>query len=175
MKEKAKHNKEWHQKYYIKNKDKIKKYQLENRDKTRKNGKTYRERYKEKIKISNENYRQKHREEIRENSKKYRQNNKEKYNTEYYRKRDLKKKYGIDIIKYNEISKKQKNVCAICVNSEKDKDYKTKIIRQLAVDHNHETGKVRGLLCSKCNKALGLFKDNIEILEKAIKYLKLYE
>jgi hypothetical protein len=45
----------------------------------------------------------------------------------------------------------------------------------LAVDHCHTTGKIRGLLCSKCNPALGAFNDNIEILNSAIKYLKEYE
>ena len=42
----------------------------------------------------------------------------------------------------------------------------------LNVDHCHETGKIRGLLCHNCNRALGLFKDNVEFLERAILYLK---
>jgi hypothetical protein len=42
----------------------------------------------------------------------------------------------------------------------------------LSIDHCHNTGKVRGLLCDHCNKGLGLFKDNIDYLNKAIEYLK---
>lgn len=42
----------------------------------------------------------------------------------------------------------------------------------LVVDHNHETGKVRGLLCHNCNRALGLFKDNPSVLQKTFEYLK---
>ena len=55
-------------------------------------------------------------------------------------------------------------VCQICGNI----DYR----RMLNIDHCHKTGKVRGLLCDSCNKALGLFKDNVESLNKAIEYLK---
>jgi len=40
------------------------------------------------------------------------------------------------------------------------------------VDHNHTTGKVRGILCQQCNQAIGLFKDNIFIIEKAAEYLE---
>lgn len=56
------------------------------------------------------------------------------------------------------------DVCEIC--GEKDPR------RSLAVDHCHTTGKVRGLLCDNCNKALGCFKDSISSLENAIRYLK---
>lgn len=43
---------------------------------------------------------------------------------------------------------------------------------KLHVDHCHQTGKIRGLLCQKCNMALGLLNDSVEILETAIRYLK---
>jgi hypothetical protein len=51
--------------------------------------------------------------------------------------------------------------CTICGKEER-----------LVVDHDHETGKVRGLLCNHCNRGLGHFRDNIEFLEDAIKYLR---
>ena len=73
-------------------------------------------------------------------------------------------KFGITLADYDKMLNNQNGVCAICgkVNLTR---------RRLAVDHNHKTGKVRGLLCGKCNKAIGLFEDNPEILGKAIKYL----
>ena len=61
--------------------------------------------------------------------------------------------------------------CAIC---EKDLDADLDS-RDHHIDHCHETGVIRGVLCSNCNKGLGHFKDNIESLTNAIKYLKRYE
>lgn len=75
------------------------------------------------------------------------------------------KKYKITLSEYEDLSKNQSGLCAIC----------KKICisgRRLSVDHNHETSKVRGLLCMKCNRGLGLFNDNILLLESAINYLK---
>lgn len=60
----------------------------------------------------------------------------------------------------------QDSRCAICRITEEEHG------KYLALDHCHETGQVRGLLCMSCNTALGHFKDNIENLEMAIKYLK---
>lgn len=77
--------------------------------------------------------------------------------------------YGITQEAYDALLAQQNGVCAICGNPE------TVIIRgtlcPLSVDHDHDTGKIRGLLCSTCNAALGLFKDNIENLSNAIDYL----
>lgn len=72
--------------------------------------------------------------------------------------------YGITIEEYNTMLKNQDNKCKIC-NSLKG-------ARNLHIDHCHETGKVRGLLCANCNTGIGNLKDNIELLEKAINYLK---
>ena len=47
--------------------------------------------------------------------------------------------------------------------------------KKKCIDHNHETGKVRGVLCHSCNVALGHFRDDTELIQKAIKYLKKYE
>lgn len=63
----------------------------------------------------------------------------------------------------------QGNKCAICGSEETDK--RRGKLRALAVDHDHETGKVRGLLCGACNKGIGLLKDDAEILRKAAAYL----
>jgi Recombination endonuclease VII len=82
-----------------------------------------------------------------------------------HRNNHLIKKYGITEEKYREISKAQNNACAICKKSELDEKNK------LAVDHDHDSGKVRGLLCRDCNTGIGHFKDNIDLLNMAINYL----
>lgn len=79
----------------------------------------------------------------------------------------IKSKYDISIERYNELLNEQKHLCAICGKKSSDA-----LNRKLAVDHDHETGEVRGLLCGNCNNGLGRFKDDISLLEKAISYLK---
>lgn len=66
----------------------------------------------------------------------------------------------------------QSGLCAICKQGEKRRDNKSGVIRALAQDHDHLTGKLRGLLCSDCNLALGFFQDSIPRMEDAIAYLK---
>lgn len=78
----------------------------------------------------------------------------------------LQKAYGITLDEYNILLKSQGGVCAICGGTESSCDG-----RMLAVDHCHLTGRVRGILCSNCNRALGLFKDSPDTLRSAIKYL----
>jgi len=95
----------------------------------------------------------------------YRRNNRDKIRLDE-RKRLLKKKYGITIIQYNEMFTSQNGECYICGT------HQDKLRRALAVDHSHHTGKVRGLLCDKCNSLLGYENDNIETLKKAIEYLE---
>lgn len=84
--------------------------------------------------------------------------------------RDLKlrRAYGISLQDYNEFSAFCGNVCGICSKP-------CPSGRKLAVDHDHSNGVVRGLLCIKCNKGLGNFCDDVELLEKAINYLKAYK
>lgn len=79
----------------------------------------------------------------------------------------LKYKYGITEKQYDEMLKAQDNKCAICKSS----TTKDKKRHRFMVDHCHVTGVVRGLLCSSCNKAIGLFHDSQDILYAAIKYL----
>lgn len=83
--------------------------------------------------------------------------------------RKLKKAYGITLEQYEELLSKQKGKCSICGIDNNGK-YRNKP-RAFAVDHCHNTGKVRGLLCSDCNTGIGLLKDNVNYLELAIKYL----
>ena len=94
-----------------------------------------------------------------------------KYHAKNQRNNDLQYNHGINEAQYNQILKSQNSVCAICGQPETTiKHNKT---QALAVDHNHKMGKVRGLLCHRCNRALGYFNDNPFLLVKAIKYLQL--
>lgn len=78
----------------------------------------------------------------------------------------LKEAYGITLKTYKNMSSMQDHKCALCSKDVKDNK------KALAVDHCHATGKVRELLCTKCNIGLGYFNDDIELLKKAIKYLR---
>lgn len=73
------------------------------------------------------------------------------------------KKYGIDLRIYTEILESQNGCCAIC--------YGQTTKRTFDVDHCHLTGKVRGLLCSNCNRGLGFLKDDPAVLSNASMYL----
>jgi hypothetical protein len=75
-------------------------------------------------------------------------------NPDYSRRKSLKSECGITLEQYDEMLKAQGGVCAICKKSERTKTNKGEV-RALAVDHDHETGHVRGLLCGRCNRALG--------------------
>ncbi len=79
--------------------------------------------------------------------------------------------FGISIEDYEEMSKAQNHLCAICFNPETSV-HASGTLKTLAIDHDHETGAIRQLLCSRCNRALGGFWDSIEVLSKALEYLK---
>ncbi len=68
--------------------------------------------------------------------------------------------------------KAQGSVCAICGSKETTVNAKNDKIQKLSVDHDHATGKVRGLLCTACNKALGLLSDDLDKILKAHEYLR---
>lgn len=85
---------------------------------------------------------------------------------------NIKKLYGITVEEYDELLKKQGKVCAICGDDEPLVHGRTGKQFRLAVDHCHTTGRVRGLLCQKCNRAIGLLRDNIDLLRKAADYLE---
>lgn len=116
-------------------------------------------------------------------SAKWNKENRERYNDNwrrYYKRNakkrrqhsnDLKKLYGITVEDYEKMLEKQNGGCAICGKSETAKSPVDDSVKRLAVDHNHITGVVRGLLCSTCNNGLGCFKDNISLMKGAIEYL----
>jgi hypothetical protein len=80
--------------------------------------------------------------------------------------RYLKKTYGITLEQYNKLLVEQNYSCYICQKSI------TEFKKRLAVDHNHKTGEIRGLLCMWCNKALGLFHDKIGHFYRASLHLQ---
>jgi hypothetical protein len=79
----------------------------------------------------------------------------------------LKSIYGITMDEYKERLSKQGSVCAICGEKETTIDHRTDKLKALSVDHCHSSGKVRGLLCGRCNLCLGRWQDNIAIMNKA--------
>lgn len=114
----------------------------------------------------------------KESTKKYEKSPKRMESVERYKKSHkglqnrrrgaLSSKYKITEQRYFEILEKQIGLCAICGSDSPGR----RGSKNFAVDHDHTTKGVRGLLCHPCNVMLGLAKDNIEILETAIKYLK---
>jgi len=87
-----------------------------------------------------------------------------------YKDSDLKRYYGIDLLQYSQMFMAQNGKCAICGN-----DYgghRNGVQKALAVDHDHKTGKVRGLLCEPCNQGIGKLKDDYKILRQAADYLE---
>lgn len=88
------------------------------------------------------------------------------------RESDLKRRYGMSLTEYDNLYEKQGGVCAICSNKETAIHSNTGRKKMMSVDHCHKTGEIRGLLCSKCNRGIGYFNDNIDLLNKAIDYLK---
>lgn len=80
------------------------------------------------------------------------------------------KRYGLDEVSYNNVLLLQNKVCAIC---KKPEVYTHKgQLKKLTIDHNHKTGKFRGLLCHHCNLLLGHARDNITTLLAAVEYLR---
>lgn len=72
--------------------------------------------------------------------------------------------YGVSRAEYSEMVAKQNGVCALCGSPSPD--------RALAVDHDHASGGIRGLLCNPCNSGVGMFRDDPELLGRAIAYLE---
>ncbi len=120
---------------------------------------SYYEKYPEKAKLKND--------EQKDNRFKF-------YNSdvgiESSRRAHLKRMFNITLEKYNIMLAEHNGVCAIC--GEPEVYYRNKV---LCVDHDHKTDKIRGLLCNRCNRSLGLLKDDKNLLISAINYLTKYE
>ncbi len=103
------------------------------------------------------------RELYREKARQWHRNNPEKKKDQ-----QLRENFGISLVDYQELLAKQDGKCAICGSATS----KAKSAKYLYVDHDHNTGEIRGLLCNNCNFALGHFNDNVNLLLKAIQYLR---
>lgn len=98
-------------------------------------------------------------------------NARNKYN--YRRQWSLLKKYDIDSNGFEVLWEAFRGKCGICnIELKRPIPARGQPLNVVVIDHNHITGNLRGLLCNGCNKGLGLFKDNIESLHNAIKWLE---
>ena len=110
---------------------------------------------------------------VRANAEKVNANNRKRYQSltpEEKKKRNRAQQvalYGLTLEAYDAMIEKQNSVCALCgcpeTNPKKG---------NLCIDHCHNTGKVRALLCDRCNRGIGAFGDNLDLLEKAVIYLQ---
>lgn len=122
----------------------------------------------------NRKWKQKNRQRVADSMKKWRQKNREKINAyqrqnrhkyrTYHRRFWLNRKYGIALGDFNAMLLAQGMLCALCRKS-------CATGEALCVDHSHETGKVRGLLCRKCNTGIGLFYEDPRLLRRAEAYI----
>ena len=114
----------------------------------------------EKSKAIKERYLKSHPDRIRKKNRAWRDRTPSKQSL-YKRTARIKKKFGVTIEEFELFRQSQGDCCAICDTTEK-----------IFVDHNHKTGKLRGVLCSHCNSMIGFARENIAVLEKAIAYIR---
>jgi len=140
-----------------------KKYRKENAEKRKKQAKQYYEENHKRIHKYQKQYREDNREQIRERDSQYYKENIEAIK-EYSRKWHLKDKFNLSHEDWLKIWNNQNGKCAIC-----------KIVfptpSDACVDHDHKTGKIRGLLCIKCNAGIGYLNDDPKITSMATEYL----
>lgn len=132
----------------------MRKWRAQNKEKNAEYQKEY---YKE--------YRKKNAEKLADQNKKWREANKEQDALVMLKAR-LKRKYNLSIEEYETLIESQNNSCKVCGTHARNN-----IKGKLYIDHCHTTGKVRGLLCMKCNSALGLLNDDKELLQNLLDYL----
>lgn len=116
---------------------------------------------KEKFAAKSKAWREANPEKAKENRRRHYEENREKA-LEYSRLYSLKRKFNLSEEEYTSMLHYQDGVCAICGNTSK---------KALAVDHCHKTGKIRGLLCNRCNRGIGYLRDDPNVLNKASLYI----
>lgn len=146
--------------------ERTRQWRIKNKEHISEYNKNYKIKNKEKISNYNKLYRENNLDLENERTKKYHQQN-----PEVKRKSIRKSRYLINNDEFEIKLKNQNYVCAICKEPESVK-HKNGNIKSLAVDHCHNTGKIRGLLCFRCNGTLGKVKEDINLLKDMIKYLE---
>lgn len=106
----------------------------------------------------------------RERATRFRNKHRDWYR-KYHTKHRLKTRYGITLEQYEAMLEEQKGLCAICQKPETARN-RSGEIKLLSLDHCHTSLKIRKLLCDNCNKGLGVFHDNVELLKRAVEYLE---
>jgi hypothetical protein len=141
-------------------------WRKKNTQKIRRSGKEWAKKNRNKILKSKKRYRNKYPERVKEQIKNWVNHNKRKYQRTKWA-RWIKQKYGLTKRSFDNLLKAQKGRCAICCDKQECGKRK-----QLYVDHSHDTGVIRGLLCFKCNVLLGMAQDDKSILKLAVQYLE---
>lgn len=144
-----------------KNKELAKQYYLRNKEKRDEYSRNYRRINAKSLSEKTKKWQQENPEKYKEKNKRWNANNKEKKKSII-----MKNEYGITLEEYNLMFEAQGGKCKICGV------HQTQIKKPLHIDHCHSKLHVRGLLCQHCNSGLGFFRDNIEVMQLAIKYLE---
>jgi len=126
---------------------------------------------KEKINLQAKKYRLENKEKLDIKSKEWKIKNPDKVK-KYQRITNLRREFNLEVEDYNKMYKEQNGKCFLCGEPETFYHPKHKKILMLSVDHCHKNGKIRKLLCRKCNNGLGLLKDSPELLRKAADYIE---
>lgn len=127
----------------------------------------YCERNRERLAKKQREYRLENIESIKAYAKRYYQENKTLF--QKHRIKNRRKKYRITDADFDRMAREQDYLCAICKAPPVNHRFKT-----LCVDHDHATGKVRGLLCHNCNAAIGMLKDSVTIIRSAANYMEFH-
>ena len=125
-----------------------------------------REEIRENTRLRNKVWREKDREAYNKHMREWKANNRDKVS-----KYKWKERYGITEEQYTEMYNSQNGKCAICGKEETATHNTSNKVLKLAVDHCHTTGKVRELLCQKCNRGIGKFDEDPDLFDKAKQYV----
>lgn len=152
-------------------KEKRDRWRENNREKHRKGTAEWKKKTRDEYNRKVREYRKKNPEVFRRREKKYKEKNKV-----YLRKKEICRIHELTIDKYEEMRKLQDDKCFLCGRNEQTKG-KNGEVMPLCVDHCHKSEergnyKIRKLLCRMCNQGIGFFKDDTELMQKAIQYIK---
>jgi hypothetical protein len=126
-------------------------WQRKNPEKLRKNRKKYYERHQERLRAEKAEWQRAHPEQAQD--------------------AHLRRTFGITLDQYRGLQEKQGGKCAVCDQEETAVDKRTGKVRRLHVDHSHQSGAVRGLLCTRCNLGLGFLQEDPKIIKSLLQYL----